>query len=251
MQIIVSDLLTQYDRSGKGPIVLIVPGWADTSRSWTQIAQALESAYDVVIMNLPGFGGSQKPPYAWGLQEYAEFVGMFLKKLLKDDNIHIVIGHSNGGSLAIKALAAGNIRADKLVLVASAGIRNQQSSKKLSLKILAKSGKVLSSPLPPRIRRRIRQSFYTSTGSDMLVAEHMQETFKKIVSEDIQSDAAKIKIPTLLIYGDQDQETPVKFGQIYQSIIAESKLKIVPEAGHFLHTEHGPEVVGYIREFVK
>lgn len=84
----------------------------------------------------------------------------------------------------------------------------------------------------------------------MLVAEHLQETFKKVVTDDVREDAQKIKLPTLLIYGDQDTSTPVRLGQLLADSIKGSKLVILPGIGHMLPTEATEEVSKQIQEFI-
>ncbi len=96
MQIIVDQLLTHYERIGEGKLVVIVPGWADTSAQWRPFQRSLSSDYEVIVIDLPGFGGTQAPDSTWGLSEYAGFLGLFLRKLgLKP---YALIGHSNGGA---------------------------------------------------------------------------------------------------------------------------------------------------------
>lgn len=250
MQIVVDSLLTHYERVGRGPIVLILPGWADTSRSWVAVQKALSGTHDVIVLDLPGFGGSARPEQPWGLTEYAAFVGHFLQKLdIKQPQG--IIGHSNGGAIAIRGLARADLTTDNLVLVASAGIRNRQSGRNLLLRMVTKTGKVITAPLPSRVRRGLRSQLYKRAGSDMLVAENMQESFKRIVADDVQADAALLEQPTLLIYGDKDTETPLAFGQTYNKLIANSTLQVIPGAGHFTHVEQTDELTNKIEEFLR
>jgi pimeloyl-ACP methyl ester carboxylesterase len=78
----------------------------------------------------------------------------------------------------------------------------------------------------------------------------MQETFKKVVGRDVRNDAAKITVPTLLVYGSRDMDTPVEFGRTYAGLIKNSELEIIPDAGHLLHIENNEVVVGIIRKFL-
>ena len=85
----------------------------------------------------------------------------------------------------------------------------------------------------------------------MLVAEHLQETFKKVVTDDVREDASKISQPTLLIYGDHDTSTPVRIGKLLSDQIAGSRLDIIPGVGHMLPTEATDIVTAKIQEFIK
>lgn len=248
MQVVVNGLMTNYSRVGKGKQVLLLHGWADKSTSWQPFANEVAKQYDVIVPDLPGFGGTQTPENAWDLNSYAEFVGSFVKKLgLKP---HAIIGHSNGGGIAIRGLARADFAADKLILLASAGIRAEQPGQKAALKFVTKTGKILARPLPGRLQRKLRSKLYKRVGSDMLVADHMQETFKKIVADDVQSDAKQLGLPVLLVYGQQDTSTPVRHGMLLHELISGSTLEIVPEVGHFLHLDNQAVVVQLVEEFL-
>lgn len=250
MQIIVDGMLTHYERAGHGPIVLILPGWADTAASWKAVQTLVSKTYDVIVLDIPGFGGSQQPDSPWNLDDYSRFAEHFVRKLgIK--KLHAVVGHSNGGAMAIRAVGTSRLEVSKLVLVASAGIRAVQQSKKGILRIVTKTGKALSKPLPKSVQTKLRAQLYSSIGSDMLVAEHMQETFKNIVGDDVQADAANIPIPTLLIYGDQDTQTPARYGEMLHKLMPHSKLEIVPGADHFIHVNHPELISEKVREFLQ
>jgi pimeloyl-ACP methyl ester carboxylesterase len=249
MNVVVDGLLTNYARTGSGKVVVILPGWGDTSVGWRAFQKQLSAHYDVVVLDLPGFGGTQAPEGAWGLDEYAIFVGKFVHKL--DLGVpHAVIGHSNGGAIAQRGLRAGTITADRLVLLASAGIRNQNSGRTVALRVLAKVGNLGTMLLSSNARQKLRQRLYKSVGSDLLVAEHMQPTFRKIIADDTQQDAAMIAVPTLLIYGDKDTATPPAYGQTFHKLIPSSKLEIVPGAGHFVHLEQPRAILKQIEDFL-
>ncbi|HEY1835860.1 MAG TPA: alpha/beta hydrolase [Candidatus Saccharimonadales bacterium] len=249
MQVVVNSLLTQYERVGKGNSVLVLHGWGDTSKGWREFAGQLAPDYDVIVPDLPGFGGTAMPKDAWGLGEYAAFVGDFLGKIRVRP--YAVIGHSNGGAMAIRGLANGDFQADKLVLIDSAGIRGEYLGRKKVLRIVTKTGKLFTTPLPHGIKKRLRRKVYETIGSDMLVVERLQETFKKVVTDDVQKDAAMLKLPTLLIYGEDDLDTPVQYGRIFHNLIDSSVLDVVPGAGHFAHHDKPDHVLEFIQEFLK
>ncbi|HSH55513.1 MAG TPA: alpha/beta hydrolase [Candidatus Limnocylindrales bacterium] len=249
MQVIVDSLLVHYERTGSGKTLVILPGWADTTASWKAVAARLASHYDVVSIDMPGFGGSQQPDSAWGLDEYAQFIGRVLEKL-ELGSIYAVLGHSNGGAVAIRGTAQGLLNPEKLVLLASAGIRDEGANRKQLIKSFTKLGKALTAPLPKRVRRRLRQRLYTSIGSDYLVAEHMQESFKKVVSADVLDDAARLRVPTLLLYGDRDVETPPRFGQRFAALIPNAQYVPIASAGHFLQLDQPEAVIKQIEEFL-
>lgn len=249
MQLIVNSLLTNYERSGSGKVLLLVHGWGDSLAGFRQAQRALSQHFDVISLDLPGFGKTETPKQAWGLDEYAQFISAFLAKL------HVtpygIIAHSNGGAIALRGLNKSNLQTDKLILLASAGIRSEYKGKKKIIRLLAKTGKALTRPLPKQTRERLRRKAYKTIGSDLFVAENLQESFKKVVSDDVQADASAINIPTLLIYGDADEQTPLRYGEKFHSLLDNSNLSVVSGGDHFLLQNHFDEVLQLVSGFLK
>lgn len=250
MQVIVDSLLTHYEVHGKGRPVLLLHGWGDSAAGLQAMQAALAKKYKVIALDLPGFGGTQAPQSVWGLDDYAYFVDHFLAKT-DTKQLKALIGHSNGGAIAIRGMARGWLSADKLVLVASAGIRGEYKGRVKSLRIITKVGKAITSPLPKSVKQKLRSKVYKTVGSDMLVAEHLQETFKKVVEDDVRVDALHLNLPTLLIYGDKDDSTPLRYGKIFNEAIKGSKLEVLAGAGHFVHNDEPQAVVKAIQGFLK
>lgn len=250
MQIVVDSLITTYSRTGKGKIIVMLHGWGESSTSLHNLETKLAQRYEVINLDLPGFGQTEGPKTVWDLEDYAKFVASFLKKL-EVKNIHAFIGHSNGGAVLIKGLANSTLKTTKLVLLASAGIRGKQKGRRLALKVTAKAGKAATFFLPERHKRKLRKSLYGAAGSDMLVVPELQETFKKTVSQDIQEDAKRLTLPTLLIYGSNDRATPVEDGKLLNSLVHNSTLKIIEGAGHYVHQEEPQVTLEYVGDFLK
>ncbi|HSW98470.1 MAG TPA: alpha/beta hydrolase [Candidatus Saccharimonadales bacterium] len=248
MQVVVDSLLTQYETLGAGKLVLLLHGWGDTAAGLRGLQTALAKKCQVVAVDLPGFGGTEAPHGVWGLDDYASFVAHFLQKI-GAGKVHVLVGHSNGGAVAVRGLARGVLSAEKLVLLASAGIRGEYKGRVKALRLITKAGKALTMPLPKAVKQKLRKQVYHTVGSDMLVAEHLQETFKRVVTDDVRADAAQLTQPTLLIYGENDDATPVKFGELLHEAITGSTLEILPGAGHFVHIDRPEAVLRAIQEF--
>lgn len=247
-KILVNGLLTTYTSVGKGPTVLLLHGWGDSHSTFYFIEQKLLTKYNLVAVDLPGFGGSDSPKESWSVSDYAKFVEDFCKKL--DLSIYSVIGHSNGGAISIKAVSKGLLKPKKLVLLSSAGIRSTYNGRKKLIRLTAKVAKLPINLLPSRAQKKIKKRAYKLLGSDLFVAEHLQETFKKVVTDDVLADAANIKVDTLLVYGSLDTATPVSYGQKFHEAIKGSRLEIIEGAGHFVHHDAAAEVIGCVEEFL-
>ncbi len=250
MQVIVDDLLVSYGSSGTGKKpLLLLHGWADSSATFKKLISGLGSGQPVIFLDLAGFGGSQAPLVPWDIPDYANYVAKFINKIGLEP--YAVLGHSNGGAIAVNAVANKLIEPKKLILLASSGVRNSDSIRKKLYKVLAKPAKLALSPLPKSAQMRLKKTAYRKIGSDLFEAPHMGETFKKIVKYDIQSEAKNLNLPTLLLYGDMDTITPSSQGHVLAGLIKNSKFEIIQGATHFLHQEQPQFIANRLKDFLK
>jgi len=181
------------------------------------------------------------------LNDYVRFVEDFIKKI--DLRVDIIIGHSFGGRIIIKG--AERFCPRKVVLISSAGIAKRRTLRNSVLKLLTKIGSLITY-IPPLIfyREKIKRKFYSSIGSDYLEAGSLKETFLKIISENLEERAKLMQLPTLLIWGSDDKETPLSEGERLSVAIPNLELRVIKGAGHFVHRERPDEVAGLIKEFI-
>jgi pimeloyl-ACP methyl ester carboxylesterase len=98
----------------------------------------------------------------------------------------------------------------------------------------------------------LRSSLYSAAGSsDYLEAGPLKKTFLKVINEDLSFPAAAIQQPTLLIWGENDDTTPLKEARQLHDKIRGSKLVVLTGAGHFAYSEQPTKVAKLIEDFVK
>lgn len=249
MKIIVRNLAIEYKDEGDGPVMFFLHGWQDNLHTFDSLISFLSFKKRIIRLDLPGFGRSEMPKEIWDLDDYIQFVADFIKKL--NIQVDILIGHSFGGRIIIKGVAQKIIKANKVVLISSAGIIKNRVFRNLIFKILSKLiGLIMH--IPPLIfwREKLRKKVYNLIGSDYLSAGPLKETFLKIIKEDLSENAKNITIPFFLIWGENDKETPITDAEKFSRLIPNSKLKIISDAGHFVHREKSQEVVRLIQEFL-
>lgn len=249
MKVIVQGLATEYQDEGAGPVILFLHGWQDTVQSFDSLVPLLFVTNRVIRLDLPGFGRTEFPKEVWDLDRFVGFVVGFIQKL--DIVVDVIVGHSFGGRIVIKGVVTGHLQPRKIVLIGSAGLAKKRTIRNSVLKIIAKIGGVVTD-IPPFViwRESLRKKMYQSIGSDYLHAGALRETFLKIIAEDLGADAKKISIPTLLIWGSGDTETPLRDGKRLCQLIPNSKLSVINGAGHFVHKEKPQEVATLIRTFL-
>lgn len=249
---VVQDLLTTYKlKPGNKSVLLFLHGWGDSADTFAPLLQELNTKATIVSLNLPGFGGSQHPSEPWSVSDYAAFTAQFLRKIGVEE-LQCVIGHSNGGAVAVRLLVSFPDLSKKAVLMASAGIRStaDQRLHRQAFKLLAKSGRIVTRPLGSRIQSRLKRQLYKKAGSDYLLLPHMQETFKKVVAEDVRESAKQLTQDVLLIWGKDDTATPLFMAEAYAELIPHSILTVIDDADHFVHQSHAQSVATAIQDFI-
>ncbi|MBU2635455.1 alpha/beta hydrolase [Patescibacteria group bacterium] len=221
---IIKGLKINYKTLGEGNSLLILHGWGSRSDNWQRVGEMLaEKGIKVIIPDLPGFGQSQKPPRAWNLDDYCDFVEEFVK-ILNLANFSL-LGHSFGGALAVKCGLKFPEKIDKLFLASAVCIRKKTFKNKL-FKFLSKFLKI-KTPF-------LRKVFYRK--SDYLSVEGtMKEIYLKLIKQDLSDVLSQIQIPTVIIWGEKDNITPLSDAKIINQKIKDSKIEIIPNVGHDLN----------------
>ncbi len=248
---IVDQIDLQYADIGQGPAVLLLHGWGTSLETFgSLLAAGWGSDKRCIVLDLPGFGGSEAPVVAWDVAAYAKLVRSFLDKLAIEQP-QIVVGHSLGGRIAIKGVAQGQFKPQRLVLIAAAGAARSRTLRKLVFLLMAKFGKmILAIPPLSLLQEKLRDKLYAMAGSnDYLNAGNMRGTFLKISQENLIADARTINVPTLLVWGEQDTITPLQEARALQTAIAGSQLVVIPQAGHFVHKKNPSAVAAAIVDF--
>jgi pimeloyl-ACP methyl ester carboxylesterase len=253
MKVLVSGQLIEYKDEGQGKIVLFLHGWGDQLSTFNGLAQQLSKKFRVIRFDFPGFGASSKPQEDnWTVGSYALLTAAFLEKLAIKD-VYCVAGHSFGGRVIIKAIAEKLIVPEKVIFIAAAGIKPRKTVRKVGYYALAKIGKVVTFlPGMQRIRRTLREKLYAAAGAtDYLRAEKMQTIFKNTVNEDLLPYIHLVRQPSLLIWGNNDDQTPVADAHAMANELHDARLFVVNDAAHFVHLDRPKFVQKRIDEFLK
>ena len=171
-------------------------------------------------LDLPGFGESEVL-MPLSVDEVSDVVYDFVSILSIDKPI--ILGHSYGGRVAISY--ASKYPISKLVLVSSAGIRQKlKIAKRMKIKLY----KVLK-----KCHLKVRMG-----SKDYLNADNIKKAMLvKAVNKDLQEEMKKITSPTLLIYGKDDNVTPLDMGYKIKDNIKDSFLVELDNCGHFPYLE--------------
>lgn len=196
---------------------------------WKKITEQMPAADAAIYaLDLPGFGASAVPKTGLSIGDYAEIVAKFIEKLsLK--NV-ILVGHSFGGRITIKLAATHPELISKIVLVDSAGLILNVKQRKFRQNI----AKALKPFFAPKFMHGFRAKIYKYMGSeDYTATPYLKEVYTKTINEDLRPYLPQILLPTLIIWGENDLETPLEYAEIFKKEIAGSQKVVFPNAGHF------------------
>jgi pimeloyl-ACP methyl ester carboxylesterase len=231
----INGIRTRWRQAGTGPPVLVMHGWGAKIEAVDPIIRALSSQLTVFAVDLPGFGETALPPAPWGVVDYADWTRALMDELgLGRPSI---VAHSNGGRIAIHLAVHHPERVDKLILVDSAGIRPRRGVRYYRRVALAKTAKH-AARLLGRPGRALQQRVLARTASsDYANAGPLRPTFVKLVNEDLTPLLSQIGASTLLIWGDEDDATPLSDGQTMERLIPDAGLVVLKGAGHFSYID--------------
>jgi len=231
----INGIRTRWRQAGTGPPVLVLHGWGAKIEAVDPIIRALSSQLTVFAVDLPGFGETALPPAPWGVADYADWTRALMDELgLERPSI---VGHSNGGRIAIHLATHHPERVDKLILVDAAGIRPKRGLRYYRRVGLAKTAKHAARLLGRPGRALQRRVIARTASSDYANAGPLRPTFVKLVNEDLTPLLGQIRASTLLIWGDQDDATPLSDGQTMERLIPDAGLVVLKGAGHFSYID--------------
>ncbi len=235
----IGGLTVNYILEGSGPLVLLLHGWGANITLFRSIIDLLKEKYTILAPDLPGFGESEEPKEPWCVDDYVDFVLEFLKDFPTDHLI--VLGHSFGGRVIIKLASRKTpFTLDKVILVDAAGVKPKKTFRqKLRQRIFKIAKKILSLKFMQKLFPDALDNWRKRAGSaDYNAASPiMRQTLVRVVNEDLCDLMPNVKCPTLLVWGENDDATPLSDGQTMERLMPEAALVPIKNAGHYSFLE--------------
>ena len=271
------ELKIRYLESDKNDVdkrqhLLFIHGLGSSADRWLDIPDALSLYFHTLAIDLPGFGGSDKPTdMNYTIEAFSDIVRQFMDKIRvteedRGNNYRArtitLVGHSLGGYIASRIAAADNSSfLDKLVLVDSSG--NLEKPTPLLQQYL-------DAAMDPS-KEKVRNVFEQMVANPLLISDVLVQGFidrinkpnSKYAFESSLRNSANTQIgiknlnkigekgiPTLIIWGMHDKVIPTEHSQIFREAIKDSTAIIVPQTGHAPFTEKPALVCEYLHKFL-
>jgi pimeloyl-ACP methyl ester carboxylesterase len=224
---------------GRAP-VLMLHGWGANLDLLRPLAARLATqGYPVYAPDLPGFGATPPPPVAWGVYDYADFALAYLDAAKIAGPAHL-FGHSFGGRLGLILGANHAERFINMALADSAGVRSRPHPLTAARLRAYKAARAsLRGAGLGGLADRLSAWYGARYGSSDFQAASgvMRETFVRVVGEDLLPLAAQVRLPTLLLWGDRDDDTPLWQAKLLEQTIPDAGLVVFEGAGHYSYLD--------------
>ena len=221
------DVNYKFDNIGAELTMVLLHGWGQNIQMMEPLAKLFQNKYNILIIDLPGFGNSSEPTEVWGVEEYALMVRKLILELEIGDVI--LIGHSFGGRVAL--VYASEYKVEKLVCLASPYCK-ELTKLPLKNRIYKKAKKIKAlSWLAKIMQNKVGSEDYKNA------SEIMRGVLVKTVNTDLSEIAKKITAPTLLIWGSMDEAVPVKRAYELEKLIKDAGVVVYEGATHYAYLE--------------
>ncbi len=229
-----------------GAPLVLVHGAGGNLMHWPGELRRLPGSV-VYALDLPGHGKSGGAGRA-EIGAYAEVVRTFAEALGLAP--FVVAGHSMGGAIAIEFALRHPARLAGLILVGTGA--------KLRVAPQILTGILDDFPGTTQLLAQWTHGEHVEPNLLRLYTRRLREVSPGIVHSDFaacdafdrRANVNRITLPTLILCGDADRMTPLKFSQYLHEQIASSQLIVVPGAGHMVMLEQPAAVAEATAHFL-
>ncbi|MFT5450916.1 MAG: pimeloyl-ACP methyl ester carboxylesterase [Enterobacterales bacterium] len=246
------------------PIVLL-HGTSASLHTWDGWVNALKDERRVIRFDMPAFGlTGPSLDNDYSIESYSQFVVDVLKKLQVEH--YILAGNSLGGYVAWATAVLHPNQVKQLILIDSSGYPTKAQSVPIAFKIatIPILNTLMEYVLPRSIVENSLNNLYgdpsgvtpelidryydlnTRAGNRQALVERFNQTQAGTLANKV----SKINIPTLIIWGGQDNLIPKHNGERFHKEILGSKLVLFNELGHIPQEEDPVSTVAALKLFL-
>jgi pimeloyl-ACP methyl ester carboxylesterase len=255
----VDGLCIAYERVGNGPPLVLLHGYVgDGGTTWRRQIEALSDEFTVIAWDAPGAGRSSDPPELFGMAGYADCLAGFVNSLGLE-NPHVA-GLSFGGALALELCHRHPAIPESLILASAyagwAGslapdVAAQRLEQALVLADLSPD-EFVAALLPTMFSEGTPTDSVDAFGASMRAFHPIGfRAMARASAENLREVLPQIRIPTLLVYGENDVRAPLTVAEDIHSAISGSRLVVLPDTGHACNIEAPDAFNGAVRRFLR
>lgn len=240
----------------EGPWITLLHGGMVDSRTWDDHVPGLAAMARVLTLDFRGYGRSGRSADGYSTGQLADDVlGVWDALGIQHS---IVVGFSMGGFVALEAVARAPDRISALMLLGTAaGLTNaaKESFAQRAQQLDSDGMQALGDPA-----ERVFSAAFAQANPELVasyrrtVAENDPGTvagaFRAIARYDRNDGVHHISCPAVIVCGEQDAAIPVEGSRRLHEAISNSRLVLMPDAGHSVHIEQPEQVAALLRELI-
>lgn len=223
-----------FVKSGNGPLkVVLLHGWGMTWKTWERFTDLIDPGLCTFYnLDMIGFGDSDKPEIQYTVREMAQVLLEFTHH--EEINDPVLCAHSMGVTVSLDAML--NLGLNPIgFIISDSGARSAGSTEMILDKLRN------SKDMKPVLSEILRHFFYNVSENEleMFAEESMKSNVQSLIRSleaisqfDFRLQLHSIDIPTLILYGEYDQNRKLEEMQELEDKIPDSELTVIKEAAH-------------------
>jgi len=240
-------------KGGEGRPALVLHG-IEGPEGWLAFHDALSRKSAVYAPTHPGYGETERPPWLEAISHQAIFYNWFIQQAgLEDVDL---IGFGIGGWIAAEMAVMCPHNFAHLVLVDAAGLHPREAQL-LDIFVMPWREVIERSFSDAQASSEFQRIYTERPLSDFGGPREagrsmsMRMCYRPYMFDPaLQPLLGRIDIPTLIVWGADDQVIPLECGEMYRDAISGAALKVLDHAGHWPHYEQPQQLAELIQEFV-
>jgi len=254
-----------YREVGTGTPLVLLHGTGASLHTWEKWTDELSKQFRVITLDLPGFGLTGKHfGNNYSIKSYTEFLHTFTQKIGLDS--FYLAGNSLGGNIAWGYALDHPQVVKKLILLNASGYPHPERTPPLAFRLAQNPvlSKLMLRITPRSLFKKSLREVYVNDDlvTDELITRYFsmflrrgnRQAFIDRSNQDFDDRSAEIKqiqTPTLILWGDKDEWTPVADAAKFQEDLANSKLVIYENTGHLPMEERAEESILDVQRFLQ
>lgn len=241
-----------YETAGSGPALVLIHGITESRRAWDPLLPALAADHTVVLVDLPGHGGSG-PEITYEVQALADDVAHAVGSLGLGDPV--VVGHSLGGIVATAYAAAcptrGIVNIDQPLALADfqGTLRQLEPALRDEASFSSTIDAVLDSmagPLSMAERQRLRSLRRPDQEVVLAIWAPILESDPEALDSLVRAVGRQVGVPYLAVHGNDPGEA---YGDWLSAVIPGAVMEVWRGAGHYPHLVHPDRFLDRLGDF--
>lgn len=225
------------------PTVVLLHGFASSIEAWGVVIPTLAEHRRVIALDLKGFGWSERPPGDYSPQAQAQLVLRLLDQRGVQDAA--VVGHSWGASVALALALAAPERVTRLALYDAWAFEDQLPTFFIWARAGGLGELLFSLFYDQRQEDRLALAFYDPSSIPQQLIDDVDRAMRRPGTEAaalatvrgqrygaLQRRYPEVAQPVLLLWGRDDQVTPVRYGERLVAMLPDARLVVYPRCGH-------------------